>query len=29
MKAQQRYDLERSLTYASKALGIGIRGRSL
>lgn len=28
MKAQQRYDLERSLTYAAKVLGIGIRGRA-
>ena len=26
MKAQQRYDLERSLTYAAKVLGVGIRG---
>ena len=29
MKAQQRYDLERSLAYASKVLGVGIRGRAL
>ena len=28
MKAQQRYDSERSLTYAAKVLGIGIRGRT-